>query len=208
MDKVGLHIAFEGIDGSGGTTQCKLLKKFLESKNLKVYTTQEPSSSDIGILLRKYLKDSTIHPSTDALLFAADRSNHYFNEIKEKLEQNYIVISDRYLESSIAYQAAQTDEISIEWINTINKFIEKPHITIILDIPPETSLARKDDQELEKFEESGFLERVRKIYLKRAKIGNYFVINSEISIEEVHERVQKVVMDHITSTIEQFKKSN
>lgn len=197
VEKTGLHIAFEGIDGCGGTTQCKHLAEYLRTKNLNVYTTQEPSSNEIGVLLRKYLTDSNIHPSTDALLFAADRSHHFFNEIKPKLKANYIVISDRFLESSIAYQAAQSDDISIEWVQTLNKFIKKPEITIVLDILPETSLKRKGDQKLEKFEEKKFLKKVRKIYLKRARQEDYYIINSEESIEKVQKKVQEIVMKYI-----------
>lgn len=205
VEKMGLHIAFEGIDGCGGTTQCKLLEEYLRTKNLKVYKTQEPSSNEIGVLLRKYLKDSNIHPSTDTLLFAADRSHHFFNDIKAKLEENYIVISDRFLESSIAYQAAQSDEISIEWVQTLNKFVEKPEITFILDISPETSLERKGDQELEKFEENKFLKKVREIYLKRARQEDYYVINSEESIEKVQKNVQEIVMKYLQDDIKRFR---
>lgn len=205
VEKMGLHIAFEGIDGCGGTTQCKLLEEFLKVKNFKVYTTQEPSSGEIGILLRKYLKDSNIHPATDALLFAADRSHHFFNEIKEKLEENYIVISDRFIESSIAYQAAQIDEISVEWIETLNKFVEIPQITIVLDISPETSLARKGDQDLEKFEEKTFLTKVRKIYLHRARQEGYYIIDSEQSVENVQQEVQDIVLGYIKGNADQYK---
>ena len=205
IEKIGLHIALEGIDGCGGTTQCKLLAEYLRTNDLKVYTTQEPSSNEIGVLLRKYLKDPNIHPSTDALLFAADRSHHFFNEIKPKLEANYIVISDRFLESSIAYQAAQSEDISIKWVQTLNKFVKRPDITIVLDILPETSLKRKGDQKLEKFEERNFLEKVRKVYLKRARQEDYFIINSEESIENVQKKVREIVMKYIKDDIKQFK---
>jgi dTMP kinase len=87
-----LFIILDGIDGVGTTTHSKLLAGFLSLKGLKTYLTQEPSSSEIGKLLRIYLKDKRIPASTDALLFAADRVLHYKNEIKKKLEEGYIVI--------------------------------------------------------------------------------------------------------------------
>jgi dTMP kinase len=105
----------------------------------------EPSKSDIWKLVRKYLKDKNVPPATDALLFATDRNLHYHNEIKKKLEEGYIVISDRYVESSIVYQSSQSDKISVEWVIEINKFVDFPDITIVLDIDPKIALARKTD---------------------------------------------------------------
>ena len=126
-------IVLEGIDGSGTTTHTKLLGEFLKKKGFKVHLTREPSSSMIGKLLKEALLDDTIPPETDALLFAADRTLHYKMEIKKKLNESFIVISDRYLESSIVYQSCQSNDISVDWIEEINKFVGYPDITIILD---------------------------------------------------------------------------
>ncbi len=192
-----MHICFEGIDGCGTTTHCSLLSEFLIAKGYKIHLTKEPSNNEIGLLLRKYLKNNDVHPSTDALLFAADRSHHFFNEIKQKIERNYIVISDRFLESSVVYQSSQSELLSIEWIKTLNKFVEEPNITIILDIPPELSLQRKKEQKLEKFENITFLRKVRELYLKRAEENNYYVINSDDKIETVQKQIQKIVMNEL-----------
>ena len=134
MTQKSFFIVLDGIDGSGTSTHSKLLFGFLELFNLKVYLTQEPSSNEIGLLIRKYLKNKDIPPSTDALMFAADRDLHYRNEIKPKLDQGYIVISDRYVESSLIYQSLQSQEISLEWVKVLNKFATPPDLTIILDI--------------------------------------------------------------------------
>ena len=139
MDKKSFFLVLDGIDGSGTTTHSKMLVSYLEMLGLKVHLTHEPSKNEIGHLLRQYLKNNDIPPSTDALLFAADRDLHYKKEIKPKLDQGYIVISDRYIESSIIYQSVQTDDISIEWIKQINKFAGSPDLTIILDIDPKIS---------------------------------------------------------------------
>ena len=197
MTQKSIFIVLDGIDGSGTTTHSNLLKGFLETKGLKVHLTKEPSDSEIGLLVRKYLKNKEIPPITDALLFAADRSLHFFGEIKEKLNHGFIVISDRYIESSIIYQSLQSDFISIEWVKNINKFVGKPDLTIILDIDPKISLARKTQQELEKFEDTSFLDKVRALYLKRAKEENYFVVNSNDIIEFVQDRIQKVVLEKL-----------
>jgi dTMP kinase len=187
-------LVLDGIDGCGSSTHSKLLTGYLESIGFKVHLTQEPSKSEIGKLLRKFLKDTNIPPTTDALMFAADRDIHYQNEIKKKLDEGMIVISDRYIESSIIYQSVSSNDISIEWVKIINKFAGTPDLTIILDIEPKLSLARKPDQELEKFEDTTFLEKVRSLYLSRAKDEGYQVVNSDDIIELVQETIQKIVM--------------
>ncbi|MFX0104571.1 MAG: dTMP kinase, partial [Candidatus Hodarchaeota archaeon] len=190
-------IVLDGVDGSGSTTHSHLLKGFLESKGFNVYLTQEPSKSKIGILLREFLKDKEIPPTTDALLFAADRDLHYHNEIKKKLEEGHIVISDRFLESSIVYQSVQSEEISVNWVKEINKFVKTPDITIILDIDPKIALARKEDEDLEKFEDTSFLDKVRALYLSRAKQEGYFIVNSDDIIELVQEKIQKIILEKL-----------
>ncbi|MFX0139186.1 MAG: dTMP kinase [Candidatus Hodarchaeota archaeon] len=197
MTQKSFFIALEGADGSGTTTHSHLLKGFLESKGFKVHLTQEPSQSKIGVLIRDFLKNKEIPPTTDALLFAADRDLHFHNEIQKKLEEGYIVISDRYLESSIVYQSVQSDKISVEWIKEINKFIHQPDITIILDINPKIALARKEGEDFEKFEDTSFLDKVRDLYLTRAKQEGYYVISSDNVIEFVQAEIQKIIIEKL-----------
>ncbi|MFX1346278.1 MAG: dTMP kinase [Promethearchaeota archaeon] len=196
MTQKPFFIVLDGIDGCGSTTHSQLLAAFLEfKKGFKVHLTHEPSKSEIGKLLRKFLRNKEIPPTTDALLFAADRDLHYHNEIKKKLDDGYIVISDRYIESSIIYQSIQSDKISVEWIKELNKFIGQPDLTIILDIEPKIALARKNDTYLEKFEDTSFLDKVRKLYLSRAAKEGYHVISSDDIIEFVQEKIQKIVLN-------------
>ena len=192
-----LFIVFDGIDGSGTSTHSKLLKGFLEYKGYKVHLTHEPSESEIGKLLRKFLKNKEIPPTTDALMFAADRDLHYHNEIKKNLDEGFVVISDRYLESSIIYQSVQSDEISIDWIKQLNKFVGKPDLTIILDIDPKIALIRKNGEDLEKFENIAFLTQVRNLYLNRTKEEDYCMINTDGIIEFVQEKIQKIVLEKL-----------
>ncbi len=192
-----IFIVLDGIDGSGTSTHSKLLTGFLSLKGLKTYLTQEPSNSDIGKLLRTYLKDDKIPASTDALLFAADRVLHFNNDIKKKLEEGYIVISDRYLESSIAYQSSQSENVSVDWVKTLNKFAGKPDLTIILDIDPKLSLTRKPQKVLDKFEDTSLLEKVRQVYLNRAKSEGYFVIYTDDIIEIVQAEIQEIVIEKL-----------
>lgn len=190
-------IVLDGVDGSGTTTHSKLLASFLEYNGFKVHLTHEPSKSEIGKLLRKFLKNKEIPPTTDALLFAADRDLHYHNEIKKKLDEGYIVISDRYIESSIIYQSLQSDTITIDWVKKLNKFVGIPNLTIILDIEPKIALARKTDEDLEKFEDNEFLDKVRHLYIARAKQEGYSLINSNEIIELVQEKIQNIVLEKL-----------
>lgn len=192
-----IFIVLDGIDGCGSTTHSKMLKGYLESEGLKVCLTKEPTDSEIGKLLRVYLKNKEIPPTTDALLFAADRDLHYHSEIKKKLDEGCIVISDRYIESSIIYQSVSSTDISVNWVKLINKFAGKPDITIILDIDPRISLKRKIDLDLEKFEEMSFLKKVRTLYINRAKEEGYHLINSDEIIELVQENIQRIVNDRL-----------
>jgi dTMP kinase len=197
MSQKSFFIVLDGIDGSGTSTHSKLLFGFLELFNLKVYLTQEPSNNEIGLILRKFLKNKDIPPSTDALMFAADRDLHYRTEIKPKLDQGYIVISDRYVESSLIYQSLQSQEISLEWVKILNKFAGIPDLTIILDIDPKISLSRKTQENLEKFEDTTFLDKVRALYLSRAEKNKYFVINTDDIIEIVQGKIQKIVVESL-----------
>lgn len=209
----GIFIAIDGIDGCGSTTQVEILGKYLETKGEKAYLTREPSEFEIGKLLRKYLKKPETPIATDALLFAADRVEHYYNEILPKIKNNFIVITDRYLESSIAYQTAQiilnrnlqdnpvSIDAAIDWIKNINIYIPLPDITFILDIDPRISLKRKysklDSDDIEKFENESFLDEVRKIYILRAKALKFVIIDAHQSLEIVSKEIVNVLIDYM-----------
>lgn len=191
MVRKGVFITFEGIDGAGNTTQSSLLANWFEKNGFKVLLTKEPTVNEIGSLIRKKLKLSTIsHPAVDALLFAADRVEHVYSTIIPALNSGMIVISDRYKESSIAYQAAQG--LSQKWISALNKYAIEPDLTIILDVEPEISLSRKPVL-TDRYEEKEFLEKVRKKLLERAVERGYPVIYTGYSIEDSHNRIVNLV---------------
>jgi dTMP kinase len=209
----GIFIAIDGIDGCGSTTQVEILGKYLQKRGENIHLTREPSEFEIGKLLRKYLKKPETPIPTDALLFAADRVEHYYKEILPKIQNNYIVVSDRYLESSIAYQATQTIlnrklsenpvsiDAAIDWIKNINKYIPLPDITFILDIDPRISLKRKysklDSDDIEKFENESFLDEVRKTYILRAKALKFVIIDAHQSLEIVSKEIINVLIDYM-----------
>ncbi|MDH5815551.1 MAG: dTMP kinase [Candidatus Nezhaarchaeota archaeon] len=185
----GLYISFDGIDGAGSTTHTKLLVNWLASKGLKVYATKEPTAGKIGSVIRSYLHDESVHPAIDALLFAADRVEHSML-IKRLLEEGFIVVSDRSLISSLAYQRAQG--LELKWLLEINRFSLKPDIPIILDVSPAISLSRKPSLQ-EKFENQEFLEIVRKNFLDMAFKNRWIVIDSSRPLEVVASDIRSYV---------------
>ena len=191
-ERKGFFIVIDGIDGSGKSTQIKLIKEYFTKHKRDFIVTREPSKGNVGKLLRKYLKKPESPPALDALLFAADRIDHCTTEIIPNLQQGKIVISDRYRDSSYIYQTVQQDlklnekksdslqkiknqfipEIDMDWIKQINNHSIAPNITFILDIDPEKALKRRlthnqeNEEETEKFEFLEFQKRIRKMFLE------------------------------------------
>jgi dTMP kinase len=190
----GKFIVLEGIDGSGTTTHSNKLAKWIRSKNFEVVVTMEPSEGSIGKIIRNYLLFGGGSPAVHALLFAADRVEHTEKVIKPLLNRGVIVVSDRYVESSIVYQTAEG--LDIEWIETINKFAIEPDLTIFLDVEPKVALNRKKRVK-EKFENVEFLKEVRRIYLERARIKSYPVLDTSRPLEIVYEDLVRCVESFI-----------
>ena len=185
-------IVFEGIDGSGQTTQSKLLADYLISKNYKVFLTKEPTNNEIGKLIRKILnKEIEFNNLGLQLLMMADRAYH-MKEIRNYLMNNFIVVCDRFWFSTVAYGAE--NEKMFKFLFKINsEFFGFPDFLIILDVDPEIALKRKEAKEI--FENVEKLKRVRENYLKIEKVAKkytkVFVINSSKSIEEVQKEIRE-----------------
>jgi dTMP kinase len=194
-----MFITLEGIDGSGKGTQSRLLNKWVKDQGLDTFLTREPTSGDIGQLLREGLKTGSLDSRTEALLFAADRAEHCLL-IAEKLAAGKVVISERYLHSSIAYQGASG--LSTEWVKTINSFALQPDLVLILDISPAEALKRITSEnslraamrEREYFERQDFLGWVRDLYLDMAKDEeDIIVIDASGTIEDIQTRARRRV---------------
>ena len=170
--KKGIFIAFEGIDGSGKSTQIQLLMKKIEEKSIRCYQTCEPSSGPIGSLTRQIL---TGRIKTDnrviAAMFAADRLDHLLNPIDgivSKIEEGIHVISDRYYFSSYAYH---TVDVPMDWVIKTNEESAKvlrPDLTVFIDISAKEAMDRitKNRFHTELFEKESRLSKVRENYLK------------------------------------------
>ncbi|WP_292460693.1 dTMP kinase [Methanothermococcus sp.] len=182
-------IVFEGIDGSGKTTQSKLLSEKINGKY-----TFEPTNGEIGKLIRNILNGKKCEKETLALLFAADRIEHT-EEIKQNLKKSHIVC-DRYIYSSVVYQSIQG--IELDFIMNINKFAKKPDVLIFLDVDIEESFKRMGGRSKEIFENREMLEKVRKKYheiierrLFEPKYGYIQVDTTGKAIEEVYNEITK-----------------
>ena len=188
-------ITFEGIDGSGKSTQVKLLAEYLESKGYSVYITREPGGTPLAEGLRDILLDHEtgyLSPLSELFLYLASRREHLDKIIRPNLEKGTIVISDRFTDSSVAYQGSGRG-ISLKQVDDLNMIAtdgQYPDMTILLDLEPEKALARfSGDRHLDRLESEGveFLRKIRNGYLWIAQ--NYpqrvRAIDATLSIEEI-----------------------
>ncbi|MBW2730882.1 MAG: dTMP kinase [Deltaproteobacteria bacterium] len=160
----GLFVALEGIDGSGTTTQARLLVEQLAKAGHPAHLTQEPSSGPVGRLLRDVLRGEWKMPSAGtALLFAADRLHHLNDEILPRLDEGQHVVSDRYLLSSLAYQGLECEHA---WVEAINRQAIIPDLTVFLRIHPARAAQRRASRgdAAEIFETDRFQQRVAERY--------------------------------------------
>jgi len=189
----GVFIVFEGGEGIGKTTQAKLLKAWLEQEGESVVLSREPGGSELGIEIRKILLSHStgeISPRAEALLYAADRAHHVFSVIRPALSHGEVVISDRYFDSSIAYQGAgrvlEPGEVArISRWATESLF---PTLTIIIDLPAEIGLGRLKSKDRLEAQPLVFHERVRQEFLQLALLDpeRYFIVDGNKSIEDIH----------------------
>jgi len=185
-----MFIVIEGIDGSGKTTLAKMLADAL-SYRYKVFLTEEPTKTWVGRDVRRAIEEEK-NPYTQALLFFADRAEH-IDDMRKHLMRGYVVISDRYVYSTYAYQGAQLDGImdfksALQWFQWIYEPMRlDPDLVIYVDIEPEEGLRRIYGRERkEKFERLEFLQRVRELYLKMAEDFEFFVVDGSKPVEEVY----------------------
>jgi dTMP kinase len=199
----GVFIAFEGGEGAGKSTQSVKLKAWLKVAGHEAVITREPGATQLGRRIRELLLDHNDHPPTpraEALLYAADRAHHVDTVIRPALDRGAVVLTDRYVDSSLAYQGAgralATDEVA--WLSQWATTGLRPDLVVLLDIDPAIGLTRVDrrgkSDRLEA-ESLAFHERVRRAFLDLAEAepGRYLVVdasgNADIIAEEIRARV-------------------
>jgi dTMP kinase len=198
----GIFIAFEGGEGTGKSTQSKLLAQWLEQEGETVLLSREPGGTELGKDLRKILlghETGDISPRAEALLYAADRAHHVYSVIRPALDRGEVVISDRYFDSSAAYQGAgrvlnPTEVARISRWATESLY---PTLTILIDLPAEIGLGRLQSRDRLEAESNDFHERVRQEYLQIAMMDpeRYFVVDGTQSVEEINNQITARVVE-------------
>jgi dTMP kinase len=195
-----LFVTFEGGDGVGKSTQVRLLAAWLEGLGETVVSTREPGGTDVGLEVRELVLHhrGDIAPRAEALLYAADRAHHIATLVRPALERNEVVIQDRYIDSSVAYQGAGRvlDAAEVRSLSLWATENLLPDVTILLDL--DESLARQRLTSADKVfdrlesEKSEFHERVRSGFLAMAAAEpeRFLVLNAAASVEELAASIQ------------------
>jgi dTMP kinase len=190
----GWFIVFEGVDGSGKSTQIELLSMKLRDHGIDHVIEREPSDGAIGRFIRNYAEagDRYLQPESEALLFTADRFEHS-KRIEQTLEQGVTVVCDRYYHSTLAYQGAAG--VPVAWLKDLQKFALKPDLVLLLDVDPGRSLMRVSGRTLTVFENRNYLSRVRDLYLGFSREGEMKLVDTGRPVDEVEAEVENLVED-------------
>jgi dTMP kinase len=197
-----VFITFEGIDGVGKSTQLDLLQGWLESRGREVIRTLEPGGTELGQEIRHLLlhRKGDVAARAEALLYAADRAHHVATKIRPALAEGKVVLSDRYFDSSVAYQGAAR-ELDVEEVKNISLWAVDnliPDLTVLLDLDAQAAIQRRnktgtEPDRLER-EKVDFFERARSQYLELAKEPRFLVVNATLSIDEIQEQIRARVL--------------
>ncbi|MFA6082245.1 MAG: dTMP kinase [Patescibacteria group bacterium] len=198
----GIFITFEGGEGTGKSTQVKLLAEWLTEAKHDVFTLREPGGEETAEKIRQIILDppSPLTTNAELLLFLASRSQVCEKLIKPHLHKGSVVICDRFIDSSAVYQG-YVRGIELGEVNNLNLFATgniKPDLTILLDIDPKIGLSRQEDQN--RFEKEGleFHQKIRQAYLDLAKNNpdRIKVVDASGTVDEVHEAIVKVIQSY------------
>jgi dTMP kinase len=210
-------IVFEGIDGSGITTQVEFLRTWCEERGIHVLVTKEPTDGLTGGLIRAALTHRVaFSPEVMALLFAADRLDHLHNEVLPDLESGATVICDRYYLSEFAYQSV---ELELSWLRDVNSKCRRPDLTVFLDVPVELCLRRwhadvwRSSDRFQLYETEHTLRQVRERYLEtieqlRAEGERIEVVDGSRSIKQVHASIVSIAGPLLASRQSRRSKKN
>ena len=197
-----MFITFEGIDGVGKSTQLDLLQSWLEGRGREVLRTLEPGGTELGQEIRHLLlhRKGDVAARAEALLYAADRAHHVATKIRPALTDGKVVLSDRYFDSSVAYQGAAR-ELDVTEVRNISLWAVDhlvPDLTVLLDLDAHAAILRRnktgtEPDRLER-EKVDFFERARSQYLELAKEPRFLVVDATLSIDEIQEQIRARVL--------------
>ena len=197
MTKEGLFVCIEGLDKSGKTSQSILLVNSLCRRGFDAVYTTEPSNGEIGKFIRRHVLSRTerVPVVVEALLFAADRTDHTEKEIKPMLAEGKVVVSDRYIYSSLAYQGAAG--LDVEWIRQINRLALRPDLAVYIDVPVEVVMERcRRDRSVMEWPE--VQRRVQEVYLRLVHEGEMIPVEGTRPVEQVSRDILTLVLERIS----------
>jgi dTMP kinase len=196
-----VFITFEGIDGVGKSTQLDLLQQWLEGRGREVIRTLEPGGTELGQEIRHLLlhRKGDVAARAEALLYAADRAHHVATKIRPALAEGKVVLSDRYFDSSVAYQGAAR-ELDVDEVRNISLWAVDnliPDLSVLLDLDAEAAIQRRnktgtEPDRLER-EKVDFFVRARAQYLELAKEPRFLVVDATLSIDEIQQQIRERV---------------
>jgi len=201
LKKKGILICIEGLDGSGKTTHANRIVRNLQKQGFDAVYTTEPSAGDLG----KFIRSSAVLEGkkrvprvVEALLFAVDRVEHLENDVKPALDEGKIVISDRCVYSSLAYQGAAG--LDLEWIEEINRMALTPDLVIYIDVPPEVVLERikRKKSVMEMLETQ---RKVQEVYMKYVENGKLVAVDGDKGKAEVTKSILTVILDFLEKQV-------
>ena len=200
----GLFVCFEGGEGAGKSTQSRLLNDWLEAAGHTVVLTFEPGDTEVGQALRQIvLSPATgeLSHRTEVLLYAADKAEHVDTVVLPALARGEVVITDRYVDSALAYQGAGRDLVVAE-VEHVNRWATgelRPHLTVVLDLEPATGLGRFEERDRIEGQSLEFHQRVRQGFLDLAAADpeHYLVLDARAPVDEladaIRERVEELL---------------
>ena len=193
MKKQGIFICIEGLDGSGKTTHAHRLVRNLQKHGIDAIYTTEPSKGELGTFIRGIILEGKkrVPRVIEALLFALDRIEHFEKDVKPALKDGKVVVSDRCVYSSLAYQGAAG--LNLKWIEEINKFALPPDLALYINVPPEVVVKRirRKKSVMERLETQ---RRVQKVYMKFVENGKLIPLNGDRKKSEVEQNILNVTL--------------
>jgi dTMP kinase len=198
--ETGVFLALEGGEGAGKSTQASMLVSWLSGRGIPVVLTREPGGTDVGQVLRSVLLDTQtgdLSPRTEALIYAADKAEHVDRVVLPALADGAVVLTDRYVDSTLAYQGAGR-ALDIGELEQVARWATRnlrPHITIVLDVDPVVGLSRFEGADRIEAEPLEFHQRVRSHFLDLAAADpeHYVVLDASLEPDVLHQRICSAV---------------
>jgi dTMP kinase len=198
--ETGVFVCFEGGEGSGKSTQSRLLSQWLAGEGYDVVQTFQPGDTEVGRQVRRIVlspETGELSDRTEALLYAADKAEHVDTVVRPALDRGAVVITDRYVDSALAYQGAGR-ALEVRDVETVNRWATgdlRPHLTVLLDLAPEAGLGRFEERDRIEQEDTEFHQRVRQAFLDLAAVDadHYLVLDAHGEAEAIAAAVRERV---------------